>query len=182
MSIIYEALKKTQSKLEKSDNKTKNSANTNIKQVSSFDDHKKSNAWLWVTVTLIGLGFVACGIVLILILTAKEKTSTTPPSSLKQSASPAKFIFNAQTKTAPQNAKKSILTSSKTAAVSGTKSKNKDSFTLNGVFSTGEEQLALIDNKIYKVGDYVGQMRIVSISTDKVELFYKGKVTILKAQ
>jgi hypothetical protein len=51
---------------------------------------------------------------------------------------------------------------------------------LNGVFTTGERTAALINNKIYEIGQEINGNKIISISIDKVELMdTNGQITVL---
>jgi hypothetical protein len=52
--------------------------------------------------------------------------------------------------------------------------------TLNGIARMGEEYVALINNKIVKEGDIVGDRKILSIDKDQVKVFDSGEVIILK--
>lgn len=51
---------------------------------------------------------------------------------------------------------------------------------LSGIFTTGDRRAALINDKIYEVGQEVNGNKIISIAVDKVEVMdIKGQVTIL---
>ena len=50
------------------------------------------------------------------------------------------------------------------------------SFTLNGVFFSGGEGYALINNRIVKKGDKIGRASVVQIFLDEVELELDGSI------
>ncbi len=56
------------------------------------------------------------------------------------------------------------------------KSEPRMTFTLNGIFFSGNEGYALIDNQIVKEGDTIRNARVTRIGLDEVELESEGKV------
>lgn len=56
------------------------------------------------------------------------------------------------------------------------------SFTLNGIFFSGDEGYALINNQIVKAGDTIGEAVVRKISLDEVELDSEGKIIKLSTK
>ena len=52
--------------------------------------------------------------------------------------------------------------------------------TLTGIVKMDQEYVALINNKIVKEGDVLGERKILRIEKDQVKVFYKGETMILK--
>jgi len=52
--------------------------------------------------------------------------------------------------------------------------------TLNGIVRMGDEYVALINNKIVKEGDVLGERKILRIEKDQVKVFDRGETIILK--
>lgn len=123
----------------------------------SSPEQKKPGALLWIGVALIFLGFLGCGFALMLVInSANQKTvvKLVPPQKQAEEKKPIlniPMIF---------------------------KSENQQ-LVLNGIITMEGEYLALINNQILKEGDYVQNMRIISITKDRVELYSKGKLILL---
>jgi len=64
--------------------------------------------------------------------------------------------------------------------ISKMKSKESTAFVLNGVFSSGEERYALINNQIIQEGDTIGGAKVISITVDGVDLESRGEIIRLK--
>lgn len=58
----------------------------------------------------------------------------------------------------------------------------RDNHTVNGVFMSEKDKLALIDSKPYHVGDDVDGMTIVAINMNSVKLRNLDRTVVLKAQ
>ena len=52
-------------------------------------------------------------------------------------------------------------------------------FELSGIIG-GDEPMAIIDNSIVKIGESIRGARLVSVSSDRVTILYKGKEVVLK--
>ncbi len=52
--------------------------------------------------------------------------------------------------------------------------------TLTGIVKMGDEYVALINNKIVKEGDVLGERRILRINKDEVKIFNKGETISLR--
>lgn len=140
MSIIYDALKKAQSRF-----------------TFSSPEQKKPGFLVWVGVVMIFLGFLGCGLVLMLLInSANQKTvvKLVPP---QKQGEEKKSILNLPIIPKPES----------------------QQLVLNGIIAMEGEYLALINNQILKEGDYVQNMRIINITKDKVELYSKGKLILL---
>ncbi len=57
-----------------------------------------------------------------------------------------------------------------------------ESLTLNGIMSTGNKQVALINNKIYEVGDFIYGKEIIIINPNNVRIKDGDKIRTLKVQ
>lgn len=54
--------------------------------------------------------------------------------------------------------------------------------TLNGIVQMGEGYVALINNRILKEGDKIGDKKILGIYNDHVKVFDSGEIVILKRE
>jgi len=52
--------------------------------------------------------------------------------------------------------------------------------TLNGVFVSDEEKIAMVDNRFFNIGDSIDGMKVVSIEPDKIKLQQMDKIVELK--
>ncbi|MDP2938888.1 MAG: hypothetical protein Q8O13_02245 [Candidatus Omnitrophota bacterium] len=119
----------------------------------------KNNIWLWLSIGSITLGFLGCGFVLMLLINSSSQKTV---------------IKNIK----PENNKPTeTLKAINLPQISKQTSSN--TLVLNGIISMEGEYLALINNQILKEGDYIQDMRILSITKERVELYSKGKITIL---
>ena len=156
MSIINEALKKAQVNLELRKSPTPSKPRENGK--------KERNVGLWILSFLIFAGFIGCVIVFVILIFSRHQPLAPLPKdySLPSESQRLQEILE-KTKTSPLKNPKGTLI-------------------LNGIISMGDDPIALINNQIFHTGDYVEDKRILSISKDKVEIFDKGKILILKTQ
>jgi hypothetical protein len=163
VSIINEALKKAQQNFDRQ-KKTQVNSKTDAPAPSSpetagKEDKKEKSIWLWVATVIVFIGFLGCALVFAFLISSRNQPVQT--SSGNNNPPPQKSIL---------------------ARLLSSSNKNNNAIVLNGIISTGSEQLALINNQIFKAGDYVGNKRILSISAEKVELFDRGKITVLKTK
>ena len=158
MSIINEALKKTQTKLEST--KTILRPNT-PKPLKKEGQSEEKNVWLWIAIGVISAGFISCATVFIMLISANNR----PLTNVVVSATGSKV-------------QKPIVTMA-TTKQSLPKKKPVNGLVLNGIITTGQDHTALINDSIYKVGDDIDGMKIMQITTDKVEVSDKGKTFTL---
>ena len=146
MSIINDALKKTQTHLQKT-----------ILPSPVLHDSPVKHVGLWIITGIIFVGLIGCSIVLFGIVFSGSTSSYYPaPSPNHQYAkanTPSPSIFLDR----------------------------KGQLTLNGIMKMDNELFSLINNQIFKEGDYVDGKRIVSITNNKIEIYHKGKIVELKA-
>jgi len=163
MSIINEALKKTQSQLEQI-----NPASPPVQPHKS-----ERNIGVLILTTLLFVGFLmSTGVFLFLIF----KNHSAKANFVKNKILPAANNQSQGTVT--------LFTQAPMAAIQSPAPKDSSQgpshFVLNGIITMNKEKLALINNQILKEGDYIEDKRILSISMDKVEIFNKGEIIILK--
>lgn len=141
MSIIYEALNKTQKRLT---------------MPNTFVGKKNSSILTWLLSGFIVLGFIGCGLV-IMLLSRNPQTTNRIQSKLIDT--------------------KNI---SKTKIKSNNEKKYYGSFDLSGIISMDNAYFALINSKMVTVGDYIEGAEVVSILSDEVNLNLKGDKIKLK--
>lgn len=163
MSIINEALKKTQFQLEQKISGA----------ISASPRPSSKNTWLKVTAILIFLGFLANGGIFAFLVLRNHSTTI-------------RLTQNKPTPVAHTQHQGTVTLFSHPPAASVQTSAQKNSqpdspaLILNGIITMDEEKLALINNQIIKEGDYLDGKRVLSISMDEVELFDKGEIIVLK--
>ena len=150
MSIINEALKKTQDQLQ-------------VRQQTPPITSLKNNKWLWFVAIFVTGGFVGCVMIFIFLINVLNPVIT--PATKTVSPHPAP----------PPPADTAPLSSSQTP--SGTAP-----LVLNGIIVSGDENLALINNRIYKEGAFIGDKKVLKIYRDKVEIFSEGEMFTLTTQ
>lgn len=156
MSIIYEALKKVGQRL-------------------PFPNAKKEtrNVLLWLVIAAIVLGFLASGVAVALLLSSLSKPvhviEKTP--AIIPSAPEVKPVARPPAAPALLPLPNSINPPQQKVA---------DTFDLKGIMDMGGERIALINDEIMKVGDYINGAKVARITKDTVELFLENKEIILK--
>ncbi|MDP2937944.1 MAG: hypothetical protein Q8N72_01675 [Candidatus Omnitrophota bacterium] len=161
MSIIYDALKKVEA----------SGANDSKTKIDKGFKPKPKIYFLYALV--ICFGFFIANIFYewlfpkLSLKTANIVTKGQPPTDKEQAVSsysqPSSEAATSQT-SAPMQTK--IETQKETPP----------SLTLNGVFFSGNEGYALINNRIVKQGDKIGGATIVQISLDEVDLEFDGSI------
>lgn len=155
MSIINEALKKTQQKL--------SGASSSVVPALGTDEKKSILPWVLTTLILASLGCIAAFASLMYsykqaMLVSRDKQKSKIIETVKKNYLPA-IPSPASGKSSPEGV------------------------AINGIVTIGGERFVLLNNEIYRPGDYLGQQRIVSIFEDRVELVDKNKnVIILKTK
>jgi len=163
MSIINEALKKTQTRLQQ---KTPQALASGLPNSNKVKEEKST--WLLIAVILISIGFLGCAGMLIFVVRYAHRPAT--GISPKQEVSlPAPKTTIAQP--APAPTKKKIKPQNFYADL-----------TLEGIVFLDGEQLALINDQYFKTGDRIGDKKILNISKDSVEIYHRGKVITLKTK
>ena len=155
MSIINEALKKTQQKLSRASSLAP----------TLPDSVQKKDIWSWTLITLI-VASLGCAVSLTALMYSRQQAMALSLDKRK-----IKIM---------ETVKKEYLPAIP-SPVSG-KTKPED-VAINGIVTMGQERFALLNNEIYGVGDYVGERRILSISSDQVELLDKeNNILVLKTK
>jgi len=152
LSIIYDALKKVEKAFE-----------TNTKVVPGKKDGKAKPQFklylIYAIVVCLGL-FIANGV--FVFSTQPKKTIAKPlQPALTLPQTPAEATLPKITKIEPPEARKISL---------DTKRRAQSDLILTGIFFSGEEGFALINNHIVKVGEVVGGAKVLRITLDEVEL------------
>ena len=119
-------------------------------------EKKKTDIILWLGVSFVFIGFLASGFSLMLLINSYRQKTMVKYVEPKNQAS-QKPVLNLPLVSKPETPQ----------------------LVLNGIIAMKGEYMALINNQILKEGDYIQDMRIVSITKDKVELYSKGKLTVL---
>lgn len=176
MSIINEALKKTQKYLER---KVESQPAITPPNMASpkIDSPKKENTSVKITIILISLGFVGCVVAFFLMMFPAQKMAPTP-SIVKTDLQQNTAVSNPPAAYTPPISP-ALPAQTIPASATASSSTNTSQLVLNGTIDTGDDQLALINNQIYRVGDDVEGRRILRIGTDKVEISENGNVVVL---
>src|SRR3989338_4948298 len=156
MSIINDALKKTQQKFQQH----------GPKQGQEAQEPPDKNPWFWLIAIVVSFGFIGCGLIFIFLVFPFKKTAVS-------------FTNNPQKQTLTGAKQASVTMFAKPSVAMAKKDEPKDTIVLNGIITMDDGQFALINNQILKEGDYINGKRIVSISADKVEIFDKGQILTL---
>jgi hypothetical protein len=145
MSIINEALKKTQTKLQ---------------VITVPAETSPNHIGLWVIAIIVFIGLLSCSLFLmgIMISSDQPRASTTKKNN----------ALHAPVKVVTLQSLKETIASLPPPTQGG--------LTLNGIVTMDGEEFALINNQIFKVGDYVEGKRLLSISGNSVELFNNGNI------
>lgn len=161
MSIIYDALKKVETSLT-DDAKTK------------IDKGVKSQPKIYLLYALmICLGFFMANIFYGWLSQKKPALKTTDIVTKDQPLIDKKEPVSAPTPTLPTVA---LQTGTSVETKMKTQKEPLHPFTLNGVFFSGGEGYALINNRIVKKGDKIERASVVQIFLDEVELELDGSI------
>lgn len=160
MSIIYDALKKVETSQD-NDSKTKT------------DKNSKSKLKIYLLCALmVCLGLFIANIFYGSLLpkpslnTADIVTGAQPLTDKKQALS----------RSQPPTKPAALQTSASIEVKTETQKESPPPFTLNGVFFSGGEVYALINNRIVKKGDKIERASVVQIFLDEVELELDGSI------
>ena len=161
MSIIYDALKKVEAS-HANDSKTK------------IDKGFKSKPKIYLVFALtVCLGLFVANILyewLIPKLSLKTSNTVTEGQLLIDKKQTVSRYSEPLTETA------TLQTSASVETKMETQKETLPAFTLNGVFFSGGEGYALINNRIVKKGDKIGRASVVQIFLDEVELELDGSI------
>lgn len=169
MSIINDALKKTQQNFERH-RKVLSSGPTS----SSAQPSQKFSE---ITGAIIIASFLASLVVLgvVFLFGPKEKTIVLPAALEDKSSLAGPSLQPTDTAEPP--------IAIAPAPSRDPKPKNSISgLTLNGIVQMGEGYVALINNRILKEGDKINDKKILGIYSDQVKVFDNGEIIILKRE
>jgi len=159
MSIINDALKKTQNVYQAQ----KNNQTSTAPADASLENKTKDTMVLTTTIIVAG-GFIGCLVVLLILLWPRNPIGQ---KALKEKFSPTEKNTAFSQKILPPS----------TVPPSGQSLKG---IKLTGIAFASGEQTALINGKIVKEGDEIEGKRVLRISDNQVKLFENGKVFVLE--
>ncbi len=178
MSIIYEALKKTQKHLERktqpassSISATPTSSTISPQGPTTSSPTKENKQILPVLLTIAAIGLIGCAVVFF-VIALQNRTAPAPLSS-----QPETTPFPTDEPIPPTEASPAPVLAETTQPI-----KDSPQLILSGIIYTDSDQLALINNQIYRTGEYVEGKKIIRITPDKVELSDEGNIEILKTK
>lgn len=161
MSIIYEALQKTQVEDE-------------LQNIPSPQDEMTKDDWIDVGISLI-IAFL-----LAIIMIAHYPHSNSKSKDMLVSKKNSKTVSILEV---PDETVKPVVkpTSDPTnMGVPFDEASYKLNHTLNGVFVSEEEKIAMVNNRFFNIGDNIDGMKVVSIEPDKIKLQHENGVVELK--
>lgn len=165
MSIIHDALKKVQQSLDGQ----KKTSSTAASGSPSFCGEKFPG----ISQALILLSFVVSLLILTLFILFPPKETKNMPAPLPE----RKETLAGPALTPPA----SVMPNPPPARPSRT---NTDSrlagLALTGIVKTGDEYIALINNKIVREGDALGEKKVLAITSDHVKIFDRGEAIFLR--
>jgi hypothetical protein len=160
VSIIYEALQKTQVEDE-------------LQNIPSSQDKMTKDDWIDVSISL------AIAFLLAMIIIAHY-----PPNSKSKDMLVSKKNSKAvPILEVPDETVKSIVkptSDSKIMGVPFDEAAYKLNHTLNGVFVSDEEKIAMVNNRFFNIGDSIDGVKVVSIEPDKIKLQHENGIVELK--
>jgi len=172
MSIIYDALKKTE--------KSINTHNTDPQVEAALKKKRIKNKikTSFLYLLAIGVGLFAGNLFFVSLSKSKilTKAHPEPKSSVKKIA----FVSH-QPEALSVKPKEASLVEN-LPILSSPKKSSHQSFVLNGLFFSQNEGYALINNRVVKVGDSVGGAVVKKIELEEVELEQEGSKIKLSAQ
>ena len=154
MSIINEALKKTEESIQKS----------SIKKTTAPDKKPKSKPYLFYI-----LIFAACLFLGILVFTIIKRNI--------EATGPSEGLKTTPIEKEPQAAQ--ILPAAHPSALTEEQAKPEKKFTLNGIFFSDNGGYALVNNQIARENDLVDGAKVEKITANTVELNNEGKIITL---
>ena len=173
MSIIYEALKKTQ-------NSPKNITADIVSNAGQEQNPKKAGKipYALASVIVIGLGFI----VSIFLGKPQEllyKAFIVRKSEIKESVSRVPSFADEHKNSQPIS---SPSFSSLPSYGAPKEEKNLPDFVVNGIVISPDGNIALINDQIIRAGDNIEGARVERIEDSRVVLSYEGRETVLKSK
>lgn len=172
MSIVYEALQKTQ-------------LEDDMQATLSSQDHMTSDDWIDVSISLV-IAFLLAAIIVVhypQFNIKSESVSIIEKSPIKNSLPAVSSMQNVTILDVPDDTVKPTIESAnlhgavKRLAQSQffpvapfDEAEYKLKHTLNGVFVSDDEKVAMVNNRFFNMGDSIDGMKIVSIEPDKIKL------------
>ena len=153
MSIINDALKKTQNTLGNKEEKP-------IISAAPPTPDKKNDQFSFLAILIVAIGFIGCVAVVVLLLRpADNKASST--QALVETQLPKEIV-------------------PRPTATTAKASQGLRGLTLNGISTVDGKHIAVINNKIVNDGDSFGERKVLGIEADAVKIYDNGEVLILK--
>ena len=158
MSIIYDALKKVENKLEES--------KTHDMRIVLFAKKNLPIKIFILFLAVLSLGFFMAKALFSFGFAQKSIPAASLPAPINTSRAPKQQVINI-----PQELnEKSASIEPGVSAPSQNKASDLSSLVLNGIFFSGQEGYALINNQILKEGDVIEGAKITRITLEGVEL------------
>lgn len=193
MSIINEALKKAQENLEKNNpnekQNTSQNKNTNIadKKQKQTTGSSVFNAPIQSTVrpdkididqtvnNKINFAVGASLLILVLFISGFLILKKSSQSMAQNNTSPVSTL--------ERNPIATQLTKSKSSRKSlWNKNTQDEELIVNGIMTEGTKKIALVNNEIYQIGDYIRGWKLVEIDLDRIQLLDNGKILTIKVR
>lgn len=179
MSIINDALKKAQENLAQKEEKQSNKDVSNIydklRQGTKYSNPtekpspksgsgktiKTKKTWYKTVVVLVCVFFVIIGVLLTILLNLMKESSSPP---LAEKIAPVKELFKPKEKPVVK------------------REYQQGELVLNGIMMMDDKRVALINDEIYQVGDFVQGRKVINITLKKVDLIEGDKIRVLKVK
>lgn len=161
MSIIYEALQKTQ-------------VDDELQNIPSSQDEMTRDDWIDVGISLI----IAFLLAIIMIAHYPETNSKSKNMLVSKKNSKEIPILEV-----PDETVKTVVKPASDPKVIGVpfdEAAYKLNHTLNDVFVSDEEKIAMVNNRFFNIGDSIDGMKVVSIEPDKIKLQHESGIVELK--
>lgn len=179
MSIIYEALKKTQ-------NSPKNITAGIAPYISQKQNPKKSGKIPYALASVIVIGF---GLIFLVLERPEEKgkTSVIRKSKIKNRLSPRlSWLY----RDPDISGRKGLVLSSSFSPLSSDGSPKEEKnprkfqpdFVVNGIVISPDGNIALINDQIIRAGDIIEGVRVERIEDSRVVVFYDGQEVVLRSK
>jgi hypothetical protein len=161
VSIIYEALQKTQVEDE-------------LQHIPSSQDEMTKDDWIDVGISLM----IAFLLAMIMVAHYPQFNNKSKDILLSKKNSKVVSILKVSEETV-----KPVVKQASDATIIGVpfdEAAYKLNHTLNGVFVSEEEKIAMVNNRFFNIGDSIDGMKVVSIEPDKIKLQNKNNILELR--